>query len=76
MSTIGTQIRNSRIGRLLRSAPAPRTGEGTEPSAAPTPYLLLWSTGAVACVLAVIAFALWGRNGAATLLDMIVALCT
>jgi hypothetical protein len=40
------------------------------------PYWLLWSTGAVAVVLGVIAFVLWGLNGAATLSDMIVALCT
>src|SRR5262249_61292721 len=76
MSTIGTHVRNSRIARLLRSTPARQGGEGAEPSAAPTPYWLLWSTGAVAVVLGVIALALWGLNGPATLLDMIVALCT
>jgi hypothetical protein len=43
---------------------------------AETPYWLLWSTGAVAFVLGVIAFVLWGLNGASTLFDMIVALCT
>jgi hypothetical protein len=43
---------------------------------ADTPYWLLWSTSAVAFVLGVIAFVLWGLNGAGTLFDMIVALCT
>jgi hypothetical protein len=43
---------------------------------ADTPYWLLWSTGAVTVVVALIAFVLWGLNGASTLFDMIVALCT
>jgi len=47
-----------------------------EPSPARTPYLLLWSTGVVALVLSMTAFALWGMNGPRTLFDMIVALCT
>jgi hypothetical protein len=41
-----------------------------------TPYWLLWSTGIVAFVLSIVAFVLWGINGASTLFDMIVALCT
>jgi hypothetical protein len=41
-----------------------------------TPYGLLWATGIVAVVLGVVAFLLWGMNGATTLFDMIVALCT
>jgi len=41
-----------------------------------TPYWLLWSTGIVAVVLSIVAFLLWGINGASTLFDMIVALCT
>ncbi len=47
-----------------------------EPSPADTPYRLLWSTGIVAVVLCIVAFVLWGINGAGTLFDMIVALCT
>jgi hypothetical protein len=46
-----------------------------EPSPADTPYRLLWSTGIVALVLCIVAFVLWGINGAGTLFDMIVALC-
>jgi hypothetical protein len=72
MSTIGTRIRNGRIARLLRSTQA----AGAEPSPANTPYWLLWSTGIVAFVLCVVAFVLWGINGANTLFDMIVAFCT
>ena len=41
-----------------------------------TPYWLLWSTGIIAVVLGIGAFLLWGLNGAGTLFDMIVALCT
>ena len=44
-------------------------------TAAHTPYALLWSTGIVAVVLGVVAFLLWGMNGATTLFDMIVAWC-
>jgi hypothetical protein len=46
------------------------------PAAAKTPYFLLWSTGIIAVVLCVAAFVLWGSQGASTLFDMIVALCT
>ena len=45
-------------------------------SPARTPYWLLWSTGIIAVVLGVVAFLLWGLNGASTLFDMIIALCT
>jgi hypothetical protein len=47
-----------------------------ERPAANTPYWLLWTTGIVAVVLSIAAFVLWGTNGASTLFDMIVALCT
>jgi hypothetical protein len=47
----------------------------TSPAAA-TPHWLLWSTGIVAAVICIVAFVLWGTNGAGTLFDMIVALCT
>jgi hypothetical protein len=76
MSTIGTRIRNGRIARLLRSTQAEAISPGAEPSPANTPYWLLWSTGIVAFVLCVVAFVLWGINGANTLFDMIVAFCT
>ena len=56
------------------------TGVGTrtpaEPARVNPPYRLLWFTAMVAAVLSVIAFLLWGINGAGTLLDMIVALCS
>ncbi len=74
MSTIGTRIRNGRIARLLRSTQAEQISP--QPSPANTPYWLLWSTGIVAFVLCIVAFVLWGINGASTLFDMIVAFCT
>jgi hypothetical protein len=81
MSTLGTRVRGGRFARLLRSAHARQGDHAAEAlpadaPPAPTPYWLLWSTGAVAFVLCVIAFVLWGLNGTATLFDMIVALCT
>lgn len=76
MSTIGMRIRNGRIARLVRSTRAEQTGPAAEPSPADTPYWLLWSTGIVAFLLCIVAFVLWGINGASTLFDMIVALCT
>ncbi len=76
MSTIGTRIRNGRIARLFRSRHAEQISPGAEPSPANSPYWLLWSTGFVAFVLCIVAFVLWGINGASTLFDMIVALCT
>jgi hypothetical protein len=76
MSTIGTRIRNGRIARLFRSVHAEQTGSGAQPSPANTPYWLLWSTGIVAFVLCIVAFVLWGINGASTLFDMIVAFCS
>jgi hypothetical protein len=39
-----------------------------------TPYRLLWSAGAVAFALGIVAFLLWGINGAGTLFDMMAAL--
>jgi hypothetical protein len=52
-----------------------RTGPMTDPLPVRTPYWLLWSIGTVAVVLCIVAFVLWGINGASTLFDMIVALC-
>jgi len=40
------------------------------------PRKLLWSTGAIALLLSLAAFALWGTNGAGMLFDLVVALCT
>ncbi len=76
MSTIDTHIRNGRIARLFRRTHAGQISPGAEPSPANTPYWLLWSTGIVAFVLCIVAFVLWGINGANTLFDMIVAFCT
>ncbi len=50
--------------------------EAAEQPPAKTPYGLLWTTGIAAVVLSIAAFVLWGTNGASTLFDMIVALCT
>jgi hypothetical protein len=74
MSTSGAHIRAGRLRRLLWHAPPPDAAAA--PSPARTPYWLLWSTGAVAVMLGIAAFLLWGLTGAATLLDMIVAFCT
>ena len=45
-------------------------------NAAGTPHWLLWSTGVVVLLICAVAFALWGINGTATLVDMVAALCT
>ena len=75
MSTIGARIRDGRVARLVLNTRAERIRPaGSSP--ADTPYRLLWSTGIVAVMLGVAAFALWGLNSASTLFDMIVVLCT
>jgi hypothetical protein len=76
MSAIGGRIRDGRVARLARNPRAEQMRRAAEPSPAHTPYRLLWSTGIVAFVLGVAAFVLWGLNGASTLFDMIVVLCT
>ena len=76
MNTIGTRIRNGHIARFLRRTRAEEIDFVTEAPPANTPYWLLWSTGIIASVLCIAAFVLWGINGAGTLFDMIVALCT
>jgi hypothetical protein len=54
----------------------PLTTDGTDaPARAATPYWLLWSSGIIAAVLAIVAFLLWGTIGASALFDMVVALC-
>ena len=60
----------------MHRSPGTRAPRSAEPSPADTPYRLLWSTGIVAFVLCAVAFVLWSINGAGTLFDMIVALCT
>ena len=76
MSTNGTRIRSGRIARLVRNMRAEQTSPAAEPPSANPPYWLLWSTGIVTLVLCIVAFVLWGINGASTLFDMIVAFCT
>jgi hypothetical protein len=74
MSIVGTRIRSGRVARLFRNGGAERIDPAAR-SSTNTPYRLLWSTGIVALVLCIVAFVLWGINGAGTLFDMIVALC-
>jgi hypothetical protein len=76
MSTTGTRTRNGRVARLVRNARGEQIGRAAKPSSANTPYRLLWSTGIIAFILGIVAFVLWGLNGAGTLFDMMVALCT
>jgi len=76
MSIIGTHARNGRISQSVRNVRAEQNNTATEELPADTPYLLLWSSGIVAFVLGIVAFFLWGINGASTLFDMMVALCT
>ena len=37
--------------------------------------LLLWSAGALAVALTLVSFVLWGRNGAAYLVDLVQTYC-
>ena len=76
MSGIGERFRDGRVARHGRKARAEQKNPDAEPSPANTPYWLLWSTGMIAFVLCIVAFVLWGINGASALLNMIVALCT
>ena len=75
MSIIGTLTRKGRATPLVLNTRAEQMSSAAEPSPANTPYRLLWSTGIVAFVLCIAAFALWGINGGGTLFDMLVALC-
>jgi hypothetical protein len=76
MSATGTRMRNGCSARLVRNPRAEPSNPAAQLSPANTPYWLLWSTGLIAFVLCTVAFVLWGMNGASTLFDMIVALCT
>jgi hypothetical protein len=51
------------------------TGPAIESQPAGAPYRLLWFAGIVAFFLCIVAFVLWGINGAGILFDMMVALC-
>ena len=75
MSTVGARTRSGRVARLVRNTRAEQIGPAAK-SSANTPYRLLWSTGISAFVLSIGAFVLWGINGASTLLDLMIALCT
>ena len=52
---------------------------GTRPpgsaGSADPPIRLLWGVGVAAVVLAIVAFALWIRDGAGILFDMMLAFC-
>ncbi len=76
MNAVGTRIRDGRVTRQFRNTHAEPDRQAAEPSAANTPYWLLWPAGTVAFVLCIVAFVLWGIGGPGTLFDMIVVLCT
>jgi|GEM_PF-862981 len=76
MSTAGARTRSGRVARLVPNTRAEQIGPATKSSSTNTSYRLLWSTGIIAFVLCILAFVLWGINGASTLFDMMVALCT
>lgn len=75
MSTVGTRARSGRAARLVRNTNAEEIFPTAEASHANPPHRLLWATGIIAFVLGIVAFVLWGINGAGILFDMIVALC-
>ena len=76
MSSIGARTRNDRAARLVRNTRAAPISPAADQPPADTPYRLLWSTGIIAFLLCIVSFVLWGINGASTLFDMIVALCS
>jgi hypothetical protein len=76
MSAAGAPTPAGRVARLLRNAGGGRVGPVVPILPANAPHALIWLTGVAAFVLAVAAFVLWGINGAATLFDMMVVLCT
>jgi hypothetical protein len=76
VSTVGAPTRSGRAARLVRNTSAEEIFPAAEASRKNPPHRLLWSTGIIAFVLAIVAFVLWGINGAGILFDMIVALCT
>jgi hypothetical protein len=47
-----------------------------EPPSIDRPHRLLWLAGIAAFVLCFAAFVLWGVNGASTIFDLMVALCS
>ena len=77
MSTNGTPIRNGRGPQRIRNWNTLVDHiDAAEPAPSGKPYRLLGSTGIVAVVLSILAFVLWGINGAAILFDMMVAVCS
>jgi hypothetical protein len=76
MSIVGTRTRSDSVARRPPNARVEQIGHAAKSPSTNTPYRLLWSTGIIAFVLCIVAFLLWGFNGAGTLLDMMVALCT
>ena len=75
MSTVSTRARSGRAARRVPDWRAEQVDRAAK-SSTNTPYRLLWSVGIIAFVLGIVAFVLWGINGAGTLFDMVVALCT
>jgi hypothetical protein len=75
MSGITGRIRDGGTAGLARSAGTKSPTEDAQPSSGTTPDRLLWSVGVAAFVLGIVAFVLWGINGAGTLFDMIAAFC-
>jgi hypothetical protein len=70
------RIRDGGAARLARSRGAKSPAKDAQPSSpGTTPRRLLWSVGVAGFVLGIIAFVLWGINGAGTLFDMIAAFC-
>ena len=78
MSPTGNCTRDGRFPGRIRKRRPEDIGPGSERSQAnaTTPYWLMWLTGTIAFVLCIVAVVLWGINGASTLFDMMVALCT
>jgi hypothetical protein len=69
------RIRDGGAARLACSPGAKSPAKDAQPSPGTPPRRLLWSVGVAGSVLGIIAFVLWGINGAGTLFDMIAAFC-
>ena len=63
------------FARIGRGGPYAQRGPAAEPGSAAYASRLLWFAGLTATALSLAAFALWTRNGAGILLDMMLALC-
>ena len=75
MSIIGARTGDGGVARRLQSPGGERIDMAAK-SSGDRHYRLLWSAGIIAFALGMAAFVLWGINGAGTLLEMMVALCT